>query len=216
MKQYHAYQVEPEIQESPLFRDDFPENVYTFGNRYFIEHGDDLKEIRAGLEAIAEAIDAARDSRGWAHDINMNAELFYRFPRPSGSAYTRAERLRLIQLAEEFAEASGSDEPRIIADALTIVRGEEYIARTIRGCCQRDWQYIVFPASYGDEWRYNFEVEYFNTGSEFRIDGVFVYVHGFRAEDIRAEIADAIGLEADAIALHMFDGYKRFPEYIEV
>ena len=35
----YAKQVPPEYQEAPLFMEEWPENVYIFGNRHFRGHG---------------------------------------------------------------------------------------------------------------------------------------------------------------------------------
>ena len=222
----YARQVPPEYQESPLqMCDEWPENVYVFGNRQFIERAEGLQGIRDALEELAETWDDLQDGRhryAWSW-IEALDDLLP--PGDTRKKYTRAERLELAKLAEEYAHSYfwNDAEIRVILRVLEIVRGEEYTAATLRGCCQGDWQNIIYPASYGDAFRDAFETEYFNTGTEWiihdgddapedpeEIDGYAMYCYSY---DPRAEIAAETGTDPADVILYEFDGYTRRAEW---
>lgn len=211
----YAKQVPPEYQESPLFMEDWPKNVFAFGNRDFVDHSGRLDDIRAALDDLAGAWD----------DLTSGAPAFYNswidaiqehFPSDDGREYTRAERLKIADLAIAYCESS-SDESALLRDALELITGQKYENATIRGCCQGDWQEIIYPAEYGREWLDNFETEYFNTGAEWIIDDDYsVYTHAWNDDGIRAEIAAAAGVDPCDIILYTFTGWSKTPEYMEV
>ena len=199
--------------------DEWPENVYIFGNRYYIERTEGLQEIRDALESIADGVEAMRE--GYAHTASLAELIWSELPRESREIYTRPERLELVKLAEEYAHSySWSDaEIRVILRVLEMVRGEKYKHATIHGCCQRDWQEIIYPASYGDTFRDTFETEYFNTGTEWiihdggeapedpdNIDGYSMYCYTY---DPRVEIAEYTGTAPENVTLYEFSGYTR-------
>lgn len=226
MIKIYAKQVPPEYQESPLFNgDEWPENVFVFGNRDFNDHSGRLAEIREALENITEAFDDMQHGAAWCRNGNLHAVIWYQLPRDDGRGYSRAERLELVKLAAQY-EWSGnsSSENDILCRVLELVTGTEYAAGTLRGCCQGDWQEIIYPAEYGREWLAAFETEYFNTGTEWRInegapdsdDNYYFYAHGWNDNLIRAEIADAAGTTPENITLYRFDGWSRTPNYKEV
>lgn len=226
MSKVYARQVPPEYQESPLFYGDWDENVFVFGNRHYNEHNERLEDIRGSLDAIACALDDMRGGYGWHKDDNLNTLLQDYFPREN--PYTRAERLQFVQLANAYC-GSSSDEIRILRAALELVTGQEWSAATIRGCCQGDWQNVIYPATYGPEWLEAFEAEYFNTGTEWTIHddetppecpesvtGYNVYCLGWNSEKIRAEIAEYENVSPDDVILYEFTGWTRAAAYREV
>ena len=218
----YAKQVPPEIQESPLFMGEFPENVYIFGNKDYTERAKKVREIENALENIADAIETAQGGRGWSKDINAGALIWYELPRDSGRAYTRAERLKIIDIAFNYTYTRDFSEARAaVCDALQLITGDEYAAATVRGCCQNEWNNIIYPVEYGAEWLRYFETEYFNTGDEWAVyetddDGDYVchvYTHAWNDDGKRAEIADACGADPDDVILYTFDGYVKTAKY---
>lgn len=217
----YAKQVPPEYQESPLFMGDWPENVFVYGNRHYQQHDEWLQEIRRALEDIAEAFDDMQCGAYGDGNANLSACLWYHLPR-EGGLYTRAERLELVKLAAQYEWASSDDD--ILCRVLEIITGRAWENTTIRGCCQGDWQDIIYPAEYGREWLEAFEAEYFNTGTEWRInegdpdsdDNYYFYSHGWNDELIRQEIADAAGCEPGDVVLMKFTGWSRSASYEEV
>jgi hypothetical protein len=213
----YAKQVPPEYQESPLFMGEWPENVFVFGNRNYTAHAERLEDIKQALEDIYDICN------GWSC-YNKLSDVIP--ARDDGREYTRAERLTLARLAQNYQEYSynSDDENAVLCDVLELITGQKYEYATIRGCCQGDWQEIIYPAEYGDAWLYNFETEYFNTGAEWRIsendpesdDNYYFYTHEWRDDDIKEEIAIAAGVDPGDVILYMFTGWSRSPEYMEV
>jgi hypothetical protein len=113
------------------------------------------------------------------------------------------------------------DGEKRILRALHLLTGKRYSVRTLRGCCQGDWQTIYYPVEdYSREALEALEIEYFNTGSEWIVDpdgdSVSIYAHGWNNDLIREELAAAVGAKAEEIQLFTFTGWKRTPEYMEV
>lgn len=220
----YARQVPPEYQESPLqMCDEYPENTFIFGNRNFIGHrADEIDEIREALEDIAGAMD--HFERGFhPHGYSSMIEVIkdYFPAKADGNEYTRAERLKIIETGCDFSNTHPGAlwYITLTCAALEIVHGEEFTWCTLRGCCQGDWQYCIYPAAYGDSFREVFEAEYFNTGTEWiihdendapeepeDINGYSIYCTSY---DPRAEIAAAHGVQSEEVQLYEFDGYTR-------
>ncbi len=217
----YAKQVPPEYQESPLFLgDDFwPENVHVYGNRDYKEHGNYNDTSRA-LDQLGQDIDDMRGGCGWNAGGNLESLLQYYFPREN--PYVRAERLRVLDIVATFWEyrAGSYEERAAVLEIMEMRDGIKYEAGTIHGCCQGDWQEIIYPAEYGRDWLEHFEMEYFNTGSEWIIDPdgehVSVYAYSWNNDGIRAEIAAAASVDPADVILLAFNGWKRTPEYAEV
>lgn len=225
----YAKQVPPEYQESPLFFEgSWPEKVYVFGNRHLIQRDDFLQTLRAGMEEAADALAALQLGHGWYDNwIDVLADLLP--PMDTRGEYTRAERMHWIELCDQYCEAREADENDILCDALALISGEKWANGTIRGCCQGDWQEVIYPAEYGREWLRDFETEYFNTGTEWiihdedftpedpdEISGFSVYCLGWNNDLIRAEIAEYSGGCPENVTLFSFNGWSRSASYEEV
>jgi hypothetical protein len=210
----YAKQVPPEYQESPLFMEDWPENVFVFGNRHYTAHAERLEDIKRALEDISDVCN------GYGYTNNL---LDVIPDRDDGREYTRQDRLEFVALAEEYAETGTRDEKSVLCDVLELITGDAWEYSTLRGCCQGDWQEIIYPAKYGAEWLEQFETEYFNTGAEWRIsendpesdDNYYFYSHSWNDDGIRAEIAAAAGVDPGDVILYTFTGWIRTPEYTE-
>lgn len=117
-------------------------------------------------------------------------------------------------------DADGS--PEKLAAALTRHTGETWDTLTICGCCQGDWQNVIFPVNAWSRAALEaFETEYFNTGTEYAVNdpdddiGTFIYCHGWSADQHRAEIAESLGTTPENITLLTFAGYTKTPKYKE-
>lgn len=220
----YAKQVPPEYQESPLFYGDefWPENVFVFGNRDYNQHADTLNELRTALENIVEVFDDMQHSQGWTNDLAyaIHCEL----PEEYRREYSRPERLKMVELANDYCFAKSYEENTVLCNVLELITGKTWDHSTIRGCSQGEWQDIIFPAEYGREWLEHFETEYFNTGSEWiihdgdgtpdgpdDIDGFTMYAHGWNDEQIKKEIADAYGTPGGEVILYKHAGYTKTP-----
>lgn len=220
MTKIYAKQVPPEYQESPLFYGDWPENIFVFGNHHFNQHADRLEEIRAALQDIADEWENLNDGGSGYYGSWIDALNDILPPDATRSEYTRPERLELAKLAAQLEWCRTSDENDILCRTLELVTGKEWTAATIRGCCQGDWQEIIYPAEYGREWLAAFEAEYFNTGTEWTVDpdgdACSLYVTGWSDDDARQEIADAFGCNPGDVILLKFTGWSRSASYEEV
>lgn len=115
------------------------------------------------------------------------------------------------------------DGEKRILRALHLMTGKRYEKRTIRGCCQGDWQEVYYPvADYTRESLDTLETGYFNLGTEWNItteedpDGYYMYCYEYGADAIRAEIASAEETTPENVTLLEFDGWSRTPKYKEV
>lgn len=227
----YAKQVPPDYQESPLFMEEWPENVYIFGNRHFRDHGaEHIENIKNSMYDAADELKQLQRGRSYYNSfIDIIADIL---PAPENKKeYSRADRLQWRELLLSFDYYSDIDDDAITT-ALQLITGDEYDAAEIRGCCQGDWNNIIYPTKYGREWLREFEIEYFNTGDEWALyeydgDGgapddadeitgeyiCHVYTHEWRDDGIRAEIADAAGVDPAYVVLYVFDGYTQTARY---
>lgn len=209
-KKIYARQVPPEYQESPLQQcEEYPENVFVFGNPHLIGHrADEIDEIREALENIAYNIEIAESL------AEIIAEYF------PAKLTDDSDNRRVLRAAARLTHplSDRHEQHEAIADALAVIYPEEFRACILRGCCQSDWQYCIYPAAYGDKFREVFETEYFNTGTEWiihdgddapeepdDIDGFSMYC----TRDPREEIAVETGVTPADVVLYEFDGYTR-------
>ena len=209
----HAYQVPPEQQESPLIIfDEFPDNVEIYGNRNYREHtSDTFRNLPGMLDDIADELYDLENGLKNYTDFSTILEAY-----TGRDNYTRQERKKWIDVIKRWTETD--EETSVFCDVLQLLHGREYASATICGSCQRDWQYIIYPAENGAEWLRAFECEYFNTGTEWTIkeedgDEYTVYCTTY---DPRAEIANITGADPDDVILYEFDGWERTPKYKEV
>lgn len=218
-----AYQIPPERRCSPLELGDEPENVYIFGNdRMNGIRADEIDEICSALENIAESFDEMQRGEYGDGNTNLHACIWYHLPRQNGDAYTRAERVQIVKLAQEYsAEPCATTAAALdaLCAVLEILRGMPFDWHTLRGCVQREWTYCIMPDEYGKEYRDEIETEYFNTGDEWTIDDdgdeFCIYTHAWNDDEKRQEIADAVGCDPSDVILYAFDGYECAPKYKE-
>lgn len=213
MTKYYCYQVDPEYQESPLYRD-YPESVCdvtVFGNRDYREWIS--SEITLIMKVLRNTsfqcdFDECKDN---SERRKVLWEWFGNLPELSDED--------LYALSDCIFNL---DDPNQACFVFSRFIGKEYVWYEIRGCCQGEWNYIFWCKTdlpYFDHLK--FEVEYFNTGSEWRVedgdDNVveWIYSTRWKMEDVREEIAMELGEAPDQIRLYEFDGYKRTPKYKE-
>jgi hypothetical protein len=225
----YARQIAPEYQESPLFYSEWPENVHVYGNKVFKEHGHYYKTVE-NINYFAEDLEELRAGNAAPGYDNVSKLLQTHFPREN--PYTRSERLRFIDIIiKHFFEAReySSEERAAVVEIMGMWDGIEYECATLRGCCQSDWVYCIYPAEYGREWLRAFEAEYFNTGTEWivhdeenapespeDISGYSVYCTAWNDEGIKKEIAEAADGSPEEVTLYKFEGWTKHAKYKEV
>ena len=191
-----AYQIAPEYQEAPLcLSDDVWEGLEICGNRDYKRH------TSAIFDDVVEALEY-----GDFDNVDTNGK----------------DVARLEALCDIYGTRGANDEA-IIAEALSIVTGEKWEYKQISGCCQSDWNIVYYRPK---EWTIKaleyFEVEYFNTGEEWRLEDEeggewgYSYTHEWKDEGKRQEIAEKAGVNADDVTLYRFDGWTKTANYKEI
>jgi hypothetical protein len=241
MKTY-ARQIPPEYQESPLMLDEiFPDNLIVTGNRDFQDHTTpEYDHIDRYLEEMAGEWENANYWYVWNAETRRYDEVKksrpeidgepyslrellrdYGFNRPDGAPWTTKQRHAWRLILEDNRPTD------YITDALELLTGKRWDTTTIRGCCQGDWQNVLYPV---DEWTREdldmFETEYFNTGSEWMIhdedtepedaediSGYCMYCYGWNADQIREEIARETGCKPEDVVLYEYAGSYSVPKY---
>lgn len=209
----HAYQIPPEHQESPLFWDESAfEGIELYGNRHYTERTSDLfRNIPAIIDALDYELQQLQLGEKPHEDFALILEAY-----TGRDDYTRSERKKWIDIIRRW--TTTNEEAGVFLDVLELIRKKEYARATLRGCCQGDWQNIIYPAEYGAEWLRAFEIEYFNLGTEWTIheNDENEFSMYCTTDDPRAEIAEAVNSDPKDIILYEFDGWERTPKYKEV
>ena len=239
-KKLYIRQVNPEHQESPLMWDDAAfDGIAVYGNPRMNAHIG-IPE----LEIISRNFDEAASDydyyiRGRSYDTEESEES-YTLPEilerygliKERAAYTESELNEWVSLFNLTQYHDSCDE-EIFLPALQLMTGKVYNRLTIRGCCQGDWQYIVYPL---DDWTMDeiraFEAEYFNTGSEWLVDedgeydpesgnpgeinGVSYYLTEYDEDKIRKFFADEYRMNPADIVLYKWVGTRRVDVYAAV
>ena len=229
----YAKQISPEYQESPFFNWD-PADLYPGvifkGNRYFNSHTTpEYDAIRNGLDELTNCIDTDGKFIYGIWYENMTEAVKSLIPAPQHKArYSTRDIKAWREIASEWYITT--NENALICRALQLVTGKEYEYITIRGCSQGDWQEILFPVEEYDRNALDIlEADYFNTGTEWiihdessdpegpeDISGYSLYCYGWNTDQIRAEIADAAGVNPDAVILYEYAGSYSMPKYNKV
>ena len=227
----YARQINPEWQESPLYigvDELWPDGLTICGNRDYRERWDEnFKRVYDALEngELADALDDFERYGGSEWYKSRTAAIMDLLWPAHKERYSTKEIRDLCNLIPEYGygRRNGRDDDDVLCDVAAVVLGKRYEKRTIRGCCQRDWNYVFYPA---DEWSReeldNFETEYFNTGTEWMVQddcedepedpedicGHTVYCHAWNDEGIRQEIADAAGCKPEDVVLYHVTGVR--------
>ena len=222
----YAKQVPPEYQESPFEHwDDVNAEIY--GNKHFRGITSELFDrLPVMLDELAAVWDNMRN--GYGSGLTWAEELADVVPPQGRPEYTREERRDAWPyIMKNFVCYSQNNE--FYCRALELITGRRWDWCTLRGCCQGDWQYCIYPA---DEWNgeslERLEAEYFNTGTEWIIhddetppespedvSGFSVYCTAWSDEELKKEIADAAGGSPADVTLYKFTGFSRRAEYEE-
>ena len=227
-------QVPPEYQGEWLLEDlKAMEGFIIHGNREFISidvlntygltDGGDM----IGLENLIEDFDNA---------MNYNEETFEDDWRDILKYYVRTElddekMLAIKEAILEYFDMEWSDDNLIetLIKIIKIIDGRKLETIEIHGCCQREWQDVLYdPELVGPQL---IEGYYFNTGTEWEIGHVeyeddeevdfetveldfgFHYTLEWSDDRIRKEFADCYHIDEEDIIMLEFDGYIKVPRY---
>ena len=103
------------------------------------------------------------------------------------------------------------------AAALSVVTGQTWRYKEICGSCQDEWNIVYYrPELWSEEALRTFEIEYFNEGTEWRVqdengEDIYIYTHEYGRE--KKEIAEALGVNTADIVLYWFDGWQKTEKY---
>lgn len=222
----YARQIPPENQESRYGDDEFYDGITVWGNKDYVGRKTDV------FERVESAIDDAAYEFGCIRDklvrstYKSTAEIVGDLLRKeNGEPYSRKEAREWERIFAEYGKRGESY--NILCDALSLVTGKKYVAASIKGSCQRDWNVIYYAQDdYTDEDIRRFEADYFNTGTEWMVHdggyepksaediyGFCVYCYSWNTAGIREEIADCAGCSPEDVVLFEFAGYKCTARY---
>lgn len=229
----YAMQINPEYQESVLSSVNFDiESVYpgiaVFGNRDYKDHiPENIERVMDVLNdgELADILDSFnRRLKDYNTEVYKNvSEAIADFLQPEHKArYSTKEIHDLNNLVCSYGVYSPGEDA-ILLSVLNIVTGKKYQLSTIRGCCQSEWQSVLYPSDvYSDETIEYLEKDYFNTGSEWiihdeesipesaeDISGYSVYCYSWDLDGIADEIMNAVGADDsyDIVLYSYYDGY---------
>lgn len=227
----YAKQVPPEYQESPLFLGEefFPDDIILDGNRDYQSHTTPLYDrILQAYDEAAEHLEELQLHRRNATYGNVTEIVNDFFPALEyrEKPYNTRE-IGAIRRALELYGTRDYYNGRYITAMLDAITGQDWRNGTIKGCCQGDWQNVLYPAhAWSRERLEAFETEYFNTGTEWMVHdgpdapetpddicGYSVYVTSWREDDVKREIADAAGSDPDDVIMYHFTGWTRSAQY---
>lgn len=220
----YARQIAPEWQESPIFLDGmFPENIVVTGNRDYISRTTaEYDRVLDTLESYAEVLESPQE-----YGYKCATEAAIDLLQPVKGKFSTGNIHALKGYFSRYGTGSSWDDKEIIARVLSLVTGQPWQWSIIRGCCQGDWQEVFYPVNeWGREALAAFEVEYFNTGSEWiihdeenapegpeDISGYSCYIVASTEEGIRKELAEMAGCVPSDLVMWAFEGFTRIPEY---
>lgn len=166
----------------------------------------DLKKLRNILRGYEYMDELEEDDYvEIQHDLKPDAE----FP------------VEVIKLdVDHYFNGNNDDRLAAIANMLSIMTGKEYEVKEIRGAVQGEYAWIIYrEEEFDDDAIANFEIEYFNMGSEWVLEneaeeGVsIIYTHNWDGDGIRKEIADYADVDLGDVVLEVFIGYRQIPVY---
>lgn len=188
-----AYQVAPEYQEAPFMEDVVDDTVIITGNNKLCGH------VTAAYNKAWEAIYCGENP---CEEGNPD------FPKWE-------------KLITDCSEQRKSDNVTFCA-ALELITGEKWSYAELYGTSQSDWNGCYYLSNFWTDEQIRFlEMEYFNTGTEWRIEDEegeewgYTYTHHWKDDKNRAEIADVFGVDPDKVKLYLFDGWTKTAKYQE-
>lgn len=231
----YARQMNPAYQESPLFIfDEWPENLIVYGNREYKGHTIPVFDcLMDNFEEAMTEIDNIKSGYSTWY-ANITECLVDLLPPVHKDKYSTREVHAWKQLLEEWEKVwdrkSRLDESDCIVEALGLMTGKKWTCRPIHGSCQGDWNEVYYPVGeYSTESINAFEVEYFNTGSEWMIhdgddqpeqpediSGFTCYCTAWNADGIREQIADIAGCKPEEVKAWAWNGETWMPKYKEI
>ena len=219
-RKVYARQVPWEWQESPWDDEQLKiDKAALYGNRSYGRYVfDEFEQVVKALEEMDW--DDVGDDRPYSTEQEM---LLDYVPPVGRDSYTNEEIETWKFASQMYNQNYGRNEQWGICMGLTLMLGKEYDYKTLRGSCQSDWIYFIYPTDlYNDEAVRCLETEFFNTGEKWMIhdeetvpdcpeavNGYTMYVY----DDARKEIAAEAGVAPEDVVLWKYDGMRSMPKY---
>lgn len=221
-RKVYARQVPWEWQESPWDDEQLKINkAALYGNRSYGRYVfDEVEQVVKALEEM-DFTDCGAD-----HLYDTEREMLLDYVPPVGRDSYTDEEIEAWKFALQMYDPNyGCNAQWGTCMGLTMMLGKEYDYKTLRGSCQSDWIYFIYPTElYNDETIRHLETEFFNTGAEWIIhdedtvpecaedvQGYSIYVY----DEARKEIAEAEGVDPEDVVLWGYDGMRQVPKYKE-
>lgn len=233
MKKIYAAEINPEHFDSEAY---YPEleavedNVSICGNQRLCGMNIPMvNDIQTALDNSAAAFEDPDVS-----EEDKNTTIYYEFGYLMQGEPTEDQLRRIYRSVEGYAKDNCLRESDEICDLLEIVHGEPFVRRTIRGCCQGDWNYCYLPASKLDMLPY-VEAVYFGTGTELAIapledaegksaeeiarevigspDCHYIYTESSDPAEIKKRVAESEGADPEDVALVRISGVRTITVY---
>ena len=208
-RKVYARQVPWEWQESPWDDEQLKtDKAALYGNRSYGRYVFDWEDV------------------GAACPYSTEQEMLLDYVPPVGRDSYTDEEIETWKFASQMYNPNyGRNAQWGICMGLTLMLGKEYDYKTLRGSCQSDWIYFIYPTDlYDDEAVRRLETEFFNTGEEWivhdedtvpecaeDVQGYSFYVY----DNTRKEIAEAEGVDPEDVVLWEYDGMRQVPKYKE-
>lgn len=230
MKKIYCKQIPPEYQQDDLFwtgkdkdnrsqlhweNDTYADNVVICGNNdyqsyYTKAYAKVLKNIDDAIYEYENRLD---------HWKNFSEIIDYYFTKENGKKYSKKEIHKWKYLTDYW-----QDSEEDYLQSLELITGKKWRQVCIKGCCQRDWQYLYVSEEITQEDIDYIEMCYFNNGSEWRIfeskkdmkNGDYtcsVYVDSF---NVKQNLAKRIGCKEEQLIVYEFDSWERTANYKQI
>ena len=106
----------------------------------------------------------------------------------------------IADILREYDRDGYKDEESFVARIMSVIDGQKYVCRMIRGCCQGEWNYLVMPEAELENLDY-ISRTYWGLYDVWEIDNIIVYTYGYTENAICNELAAAIGCAPGEIEL---------------
>ena len=221
----NAKRVDPQYQESPFWRD-YSEtdngtcydgitiiNINRFGTSR-VKYTDLFDTVMEYADKAAEAAEDFKSGNGayYAPFCKNYTQYITETFKPARKLSTRAiHRLKTLfaEISDEYSAYVEYYKSEEIAEIMSIISGEKYVAGKLTGYCQGDVVSIIYKES---EWTKEgldaLETEYWNGGSEYEIvstedpdTSLYMYFTEWDDDKIKAEIAAEFGVSVEDVVM---------------
>lgn len=175
MSTAYCRQVPAELQESPLYllMNDgiYPEHIVVYGNKEYTGFTTELYDKLCNeWEDAYRYMDMLDTDPVELTYKNFTEVIMDYFPPEYKERYSTKEIREWRNVLNMLQSCSLAHMDKYYARAMTLVTGHKWYTSSISGCCQCDWQNIIYDSEYwDDEALEEFEAEYFNTGTEWEV-----------------------------------------------